>query len=88
MVNKAERTLDDRARRIFFDKFYFEALVNQDNPRELERKRDAIGTAAKVSLEPYLSFIKNSIDTEKKKADYECKFKIIKNNDNHSIFTH
>ena len=85
VVNNAERTSEDRARRIFFDKFYFEALVNQDNPRELERKRDAIGTATKASLEPYLSFIKNSIDTEKKKADYECKFKIIKSNDSYKL---
>ena len=84
-VNNAERTSEDRVRRIFFDKFYFEALVNQDNPRDLERKRDAIGTAAKESLEPYLSFIKNSIDAEKKKADYECKFKIIKSNDSYKL---
>ena len=84
-VNNAERTSEDRVRRIFFDKFYFEALVNQDNPRDLERKRDAIGNAAKESLEPYLSFIKNSIDAEKKKADYECKFKIIKSNDSYKL---
>lgn len=84
-VNNAERTQEDRARRIFYDKFYFEALVNQDKPKDLEGKRDAIGTATKTSLEPYLKFIKNSIDTEKKKADYECKFKIIKSNDTYKL---
>ena len=65
--------------------FYFEALVNQDRHKDLNAKRDAIWNATDESLCPYLSFIKNSIETEKKKAEYECKFKIIKSHDTYKL---
>ncbi len=67
--------------------FYFSALVRSEisNIEKLAGKRDAIFNATRSSLKPYRDFIKNSIEAERKKTDYECNFKILKSHDTYTV---
>jgi Superfamily I DNA and RNA helicases and helicase subunits len=67
--------------------FYFEALVRGEisSIDRLAGKRDAIFNATRSSLKPYRDFIKNSIEAERKKTDYECNFKILKSHDTYTV---
>ena len=64
---------------------YFEALACRDGSRNPQGKANAIQKAAWFSLKPYLNFVKNSIDIERDKADYECRFEIVDNDESYKI---
>ncbi len=63
--------------------FFFEALLANESKFEDSKKINAIVHTTKTSLEPYLKFLNNSIKALRKRADYECLFQIL--NDNNSF---
>lgn len=66
--------------------FFYEALVHSEcDNSKLDGKRNAISAATSSSLKPYLDFLQNAIETEEKKADYQCNFKILKSNDSYKL---
>lgn len=70
--------------------FFFEALLANENPQsrfkaEDSKKIEAIEIATKTSLDPYLKFLNNSINALSKRADYECLFQKLNDNDSFAL---
>lgn len=82
-----KRPGNDNSFQKFKTDFYFEALVwNEVSGNErLSGKREAVFNATRSSLKPYRDFIKNSIEAERKKTDYECNFRILKSHDTYTV---